>query len=128
MEQETGEKMPRTYTVCSGPTSAPYKRHFYFTQTEYSFKKFGGVNAKNINRRDTSHLVPSPSGGLMYPTQYDVKGIGGGAIVVAAGSPRQPDANGNVEYYRRREAFLSGTFPSKAVPVHPTRNWKARVR
>jgi hypothetical protein len=99
IEQETGEKMPRTYTVCSRPTSAPYKRHFYFTQTEYSFKKFGGVNAKNINRRDTSQLVPSPSGGLMYPTQYDVKGIGGGAIVVAAGSPRQPDADGNVEYY-----------------------------
>jgi hypothetical protein len=88
IERETGHRMPKTYTVCSRPTSAPYKRHFYFTQTQYSFKKSGAWKAKNINVRDLTRLEKSRSGILMHPTLYDVKGIGGGSLVVGAGSVR----------------------------------------
>ncbi len=91
--EETGRKMPQTYTVCSRPDSAPYKRHYYFTQTAYSFKKSGAWKAKNINVRDLTRLERSRSGMLMHPTLYDVKGIGGGSLVVAAGSVRD---NGEV--------------------------------
>lgn len=105
IERETKEKMPLTYTVQSRPDSAPHKKHLYFTQTPYSFKKFG-PKPKNINRRDTTQLVPSPSGGLMYQTQYDVKGIGGGAIVVGAGSVRKPDATGHCEIYKSNDAEI----------------------
>lgn len=88
IEHETGQKMPKTYTVCSRPQSAPYKRHFYFKQTEYSFKKSGAWDAKNMNIRDLTRLEKSRSGVLMHPTLYDVKGIGGGSLVVGAGSVR----------------------------------------
>lgn len=88
IEQETGRKVPKTYTVSSRPQSAPYKRHFYFTQTEYSFKKFGAWKAKNINVRDLTRLEKSRSGLQMHPTLYDVKGIGGGSLVVGAASVR----------------------------------------
>jgi hypothetical protein len=79
IEQQTGHKMPRTYVVCSRPTTEPFKRHFYFTQTSYSFQKFGAWKAKNINVRDLTRLEKSRSGILMHPTLYDVKGVGGGA-------------------------------------------------
>jgi hypothetical protein len=88
LEEETGKQIPRTYTVCSRPESAPYKRHYYFTQTAYSFKKSGAWKAKNINVRDLTRLEPSRSGVLMHPTLYDIKGIGGGSLVVGAGSVR----------------------------------------
>ena len=91
--EETGHKMPQTYTVCSRPESAPYKRHLYFTQTPYSFKRFGSWNAKNINVRDLTRLERSRSGMLMHPTLYDIKGVGGGSLVVGAGSVRD---NGEV--------------------------------
>jgi hypothetical protein len=93
IEQETGEKMPKTYVVCSRPATKPFKRHFYFTQTPYSFKQSGGWAAKNINVRDLSRLERSRSGMLMHPTVYDVKGVGGGSLVVGAGSVRD---NGEV--------------------------------
>jgi len=93
IEQETGHKMPKTYTVCSRPQSARYKRHFYFMQTEYSFKKSGAWEAKNMNVRDLTRFERSRSGILMHPTLYDVKGIGGGSLVVGAGSVRD---NGEV--------------------------------
>ena len=80
IETETGYKMPQTYTVWSRPESAPYKSHFYFTQTEYSFKRFGSWNAKNINVRDLTRLERSRSGRLIHTTLYDVKGIGGGHL------------------------------------------------
>jgi hypothetical protein len=56
IEEETGNQFPKTYTVCSRPQSAPYKRHYYFTQTAYSFKKSGAWRAKNINVRDLTRL------------------------------------------------------------------------
>jgi hypothetical protein len=93
IEAETGRKMPQTYTVCSRPDSKPYKRHLYFTQTPYSFKRFGSWNAKNINVRDLTRLERSRSGMLMHPTLYDIKGVGGGSLVVGAGSVRD---NGEV--------------------------------
>jgi hypothetical protein len=93
IEAETGRKMPQTYTVCSRPESASYKRHFYFTQTPCSFKRFGSWNAKNINVRDLTRLERSRSGMLMHPTLYDIKGVGGGSLVVGAGSVRD---NGEV--------------------------------
>jgi hypothetical protein len=37
IEKETGQSISgTTYSVCSRPQSAPYKRHFYFRQTAYS--------------------------------------------------------------------------------------------
>jgi len=89
IESETGQTMPSTYTVCSRPITKPFKRHYYFTQTEYSFRRFGAWASKNLNVRDLARLEQSPRSGLMiHPTLYDVKGVGGGSLVVAAGSVR----------------------------------------
>jgi hypothetical protein len=88
IEQETGHKMPSTYIVCSRPVTKPFKQHFYFTQTSYSFKKFGSWKAKNINVKDLTRLERSRSGRAIHPTLYDVKGVGGGSLVVGAGSVR----------------------------------------
>ena len=41
-----------------------------------------------MNVRDLTRLEKSRSGILMHPTLYDVKGIGGGSLVVGAGSVR----------------------------------------
>jgi hypothetical protein len=84
------ERLPRTYTVQTRPNST--HRHFYFSQTEYSVRKFGR-NAKTVNIRDFNQIVTSPTGGLMYKTLYDIKGIGGASLVVAAGSTKP---NGDV--------------------------------
>lgn len=96
IESGTGHKIPQTYTVSSRPQSAPYKKHFYFLQTAHSFKAFAEFAdnedpwaSKNINIKDLSRLVPSRKGHLIHPTLYDVKGVGGGAIVVGAGSTRE---------------------------------------
>lgn len=83
-----GEKMPETFTVTSNPKK-PYKLHFYFLQTAYSFNQFGGWHAKNKNVKDMkAWTVSKRTGKPMRPTLYDVRGIGGGAIVVAPGSVR----------------------------------------
>ena len=49
IESETGRPLPLTFTVQSRPLQKPWKRHYYFRQTEYSFKQFGGKNSKEIN-------------------------------------------------------------------------------
>lgn len=36
IEAETGKQLPTTFTVQSRPEEAPYKRHYYFWQTDYS--------------------------------------------------------------------------------------------
>jgi hypothetical protein len=46
-----------------------------------------------------TRLELSESGVLIHPTAYDLKGVGGVSLVVAAGSQRAPDANGRVEKY-----------------------------
>ncbi len=106
IEEESGHKIPQTYTVASRPDSNPLKRHFYFFQTEYSFKRFAIFvegrdpwKSKNVNRRDTTRFELSRTGLKIHPTIYDLKGIGGGSFVVAAGSMREPDALGRVEIY-----------------------------
>src|SRR5579862_9441675 len=86
IEKETRRKFPTTYQVRTRPGSD--HMHYYFVQTEYSFKKFGWSQSKTINVRDISRLVDSPSGGKMHPTVFDLKGIGGASLVVAAGSSR----------------------------------------
>jgi hypothetical protein len=85
IEQETGQKMPLTYTVCSRPQTAPWKKHFYFRQTAYSISRL----RKEANRKDTTKQVFSDNGTLMHPSEYDLKGVGGGGLVVAAGSVRK---------------------------------------
>ena len=86
IETESGHKMPLTYTVCSRPQSAPWKRHFYFRQTAYSASRL----RKEANRKDITKWVTSENTGLqMHPTEYDLKGVGGGGLVVAAGSTRK---------------------------------------
>lgn len=106
IEEETGEKIPKTYRVQTRPDTNPKKQHFYFRQTEYSFKRFAvfadGGNpwkSKNVNRRDTTRFELSRSGLQIHPTAYDLKCIGGVNLVVAAGSLRAPDANGRIEKY-----------------------------
>ncbi len=79
IESETGHHMPATYTVCSRPKSAPYKRHYYFRQTPHSMETFH----KNINVKDLSRIEEGK-----HPTLYDMLGIGGARFVVAAGSVR----------------------------------------
>jgi Bifunctional DNA primase/polymerase, N-terminal len=83
-------RLPRTYTVATRPDSS--HRHFYFEQMPYSVLKYS-PNSKTINIRDTQNIVPAPSGGLMYKTLFDMKGIGGASLVVAAGSTKP---NGDV--------------------------------
>jgi len=83
--RETGQPMPNTYVVQSRPQTAPYKKHFYFTQTFYSLRRLG---KKEINVKD---LTVTDEG--KHPTLYDIKGSGGGGFVVAAGSVRE---NGEV--------------------------------
>jgi hypothetical protein len=86
MEQETGQKLPLTYTVCSRPQTAPWKTHYYFKQTAYSVARL----RKEANRKDTTKWVMSEkTGAQMHPTMYDLKGVGGGGLVVAAGSIRK---------------------------------------
>jgi hypothetical protein len=38
IENETRHEMPKGYRVNSSPTSKPYKTHFYFKRTPYSFE------------------------------------------------------------------------------------------
>jgi hypothetical protein len=84
IEEETGQKISGiTYSVCSRPQSAPYKRHFYFRQTDYSAK----WKTEN-NVRDISKVAPDKNGNPSHPTLFDVKGVGGGGYVVAPGSVR----------------------------------------
>ena len=86
IESETGQQMPVTYTVCSRPQTAPWKRHFYFKQTSYSVSRL----KIEANRKDTTKWVTSENtGGQIHPTEYDLKGVGGGGLVVAAGSVRK---------------------------------------
>jgi hypothetical protein len=86
IEEETGQTIPLTYTVCSRPHTAPWKMHYYFKQTRYSVARL----RKEANRKDTTKWVTSENTGLlMHPTQYDLKGVGGGGLVVAAGSVRK---------------------------------------
>jgi hypothetical protein len=86
IEEEAHEKMPLTYTVCSRPQSARWKRHFYFKQTSYSYSRL----KKEANRKDVTKWVTSENTGVpMHPTEYDLKGVGGGGLVVAAGSVRK---------------------------------------
>jgi len=82
IEAETGEKLPLTYTVQSRPQSASFKKHFYFRQTEYSFNAFGRHKSKEINVKDLSVEGKQP-------TLFDLKGVGAGGLVVAAGSIRE---------------------------------------
>ena len=89
IENETKHEMPKGYRVKSSPTSKPYKTHFYFTQTPYSFERFGGWDAVNSNVKDMTTLDEERK----HPTLYDLKGVGGGSLVVGAGSVKQ---NGEV--------------------------------
>jgi hypothetical protein len=90
IEEETGRKMSgTTYSVCSRPQSAPYKRHFYFRQTSRSVSMWRTEN----NVRDITKWALDKSGNRIHPTLFDLKGIGGGGYVVAPGSVR---ANGEV--------------------------------
>ena len=79
IERETGNKMPATFTVASRPQSAPWKRHYYFKQTAYSVETF----RTETNVKDLSVLKDGK-----HPTRYDLKGVGGGGLVVGAGSVR----------------------------------------
>jgi hypothetical protein len=83
--------LPDTYTVGSDYTK-PFKKHLYFTQTEYSVRMLKGE--MNGLLRDATRLVQKVKKGksrMVHPNLLDVKGCGGGGIVVAAGSVFPPD-------------------------------------
>ena len=90
---ETGTTLPETYTVNSQPKNKPWKRHFYFQHTAYSYEKFGGTKAREIRLRDLSQ--PPVDG--KYPGLFDVIGSGKGGFVVAEGSrhPKGETYTGN---------------------------------
>lgn len=86
-------QMPRTYTVATRPDSS--HKHYYLRQTFHSVSRFGprvdsydADRAKTVNVRDINQIVPSPSGWIMYKTLFDMKGVGGASLVVAAGSTK----------------------------------------
>jgi hypothetical protein len=83
IERETGETMPRTYTVCSRPDTLNWKKHFYFRQTPYSIRRFG-KHPTNIQIKDLTRFDEKGN----HPVLYDMRGIGGAAFVVGAGSVR----------------------------------------
>lgn len=83
--EQSGHTIPLTYTVQSRPNSAPWKKHFYFLQTSYSLAAF----KKETNVKDVSQLTISDKGNSIHPTLYDLKGVGGGGLVVAANSARK---------------------------------------
>ena len=85
IEHDTKQTMPKGYRVRSSPTFKPYKTHFYFKQTPYSFEKFGGWEAVNSNVKDMTTFDEEGK----HPTLYDLKGVGGGSLVVGAGSVKQ---------------------------------------
>ena len=89
IQRETGHKLPATYTVCSRPRTAPFKRHYYFLQTEFSVSTFD-VEMNGIFRDLTR--TETKDGHEVHPNMLDVKGCGRGGFVVAAGSGRAPDA------------------------------------
>ena len=78
-----------TLQVQTRPTTNPAKRHFYFTQTEYSLRCF----PKNVNSTRTCG-------------RYDLKGVGGASFVVAAGTERE-----NGEYYTYENQNLVMPIP-----------------
>jgi hypothetical protein len=89
IERETGYKLPATYTVATRPRTAPFKRHHYFLQTEYSVESFDvEMNGffRDLTRTETK------DGHEVHPNMLDIKGGGRGGFVVAAGSVRAPDA------------------------------------
>ena len=51
IEKETQHEKPQGYRVKSSLTSKPYKTHFYFKQTQYSFEKFGGWESVKLERQ-----------------------------------------------------------------------------
>lgn len=94
IEGQTTHMMPKTYTVCSRP-STPFKRHYYMLQTAYSFQMFAQFaksgkpwDSVKLNVKDLNEWTQGKSGRI-HPTLYDVKGIGKGDLVVAAGSVRE---------------------------------------
>jgi hypothetical protein len=121
IEKETGNKMPETLVVQSQPRGKPWKRHFYFRQTPLSYTTF----QKEITGiRDLS----APNGDGKYPNRYDLKGIGGGGYVVAAGSVRE---NGEVYTYEHDGPIAE--IPDWLVnwireDVHKYRSQAARLR
>jgi len=101
IESETAHKMPLTLTVQTRPQSKPWKRHYYFLQTPFSYSTF----RKEIT--GIKELSATDSTGK-YLNRYDLKGCGGGGFVVAPGSQRE-----NGEFY---------TFEHDA-PIVPIPDW-----
>lgn len=119
IEEETRQKLPTGYKVCTRPLTDPERVHHYYTQTAYSVRRFsqffvarsrkrgekkGKHWTKNINVKSLTDL--NDDGG--YLNLYDFKGIGGASLVVSEGSLR-PDG-------QRYEC----TDPS---PVPPIPDW-----
>ena len=60
IQDETGQKMPSTFTVQSRPQSKPYKQHFYFYQTAYSVEAWRTeINVKDLTVFDEQQKHPT---------------------------------------------------------------------
>jgi len=85
MEVGTGEKVSGvTLTVLSRPDTDPTKRHAYLLQTEYSLLRLGN---KTVSVKDSTKWKQGKSA-MIHPERYAIRGIGGAAYVVGAGSVR----------------------------------------
>jgi bifunctional DNA primase/polymerase-like protein len=81
--RDTGHRLPRTLTTLSRPKTAPWKKHLCFRQTAYSVSMW---RTEMTGIRDFT--MPKDADGKV-PNLFDVKGVGGGGFVVAAGCCRQ---------------------------------------
>jgi hypothetical protein len=115
--KETGQKLPRTLTTSSRPKSAPWKKHLCFRQTAYSVSQW---RTEMTGIRDFT-LIENPQGETVYdrvPNLFDVKGVGGGGFVVAAGCVRQ------IEHPKDSGKFITEKYTiTDDVPIIDVPAW-----
>jgi hypothetical protein len=106
----TGRRLPKTLTTLSRPVTAPWKKHLCFRQTAYSVSQW---RTEMTGIRDFT--MPKDADGKV-PNLFDVKGVGGGGFVVAAGCWRQIQTDTGVidEMY---------TLEDKDAPVIDVPDW-----
>jgi len=107
MKKETGVKsLPHTLIVQTRPKTEPHKRHIVLLHTPETIEKV------TLNSYVEDFTVTNKTGPWflkIHPHKYDLKGIGGGAYVVAPGSPRIDD--GVVDHYTIEHDFRPAPCP-----------------
>ena len=94
--RETGHRLPRTLTTSSRPITAPWKKHLCFRQTTLSVSLW---RTEMTGIRDYDIVEDGE-----VPNLFDMKGVGGGGFVVAAGCCRV------TEFPKGSEAFINEQY------------------